>query len=67
MALQLPGGGVEDDLNSPVHHARLLVRVGASLHELGQELSLLRHGGVVHPATRLGVPVAEVDREAVYL
>ena len=67
VALQLPGGGVEDDLNSPVHHARLLVRVGASLHELGQELSLLGHGGVVHPATRLGVPVPEVDWEAVYL
>ena len=66
VTLKFPGGGVEYDLYSPVHHARLLVRVGASLHELGQELSLPLHACVVDPALQVCVPVAEVDGQAVY-
>ena len=65
MTLLLPAGGVQDDLNASVHHARSLIRMRAALVELVSECPLFLHTFVVFPLPCLLIPFSEVDGETV--
>ena len=65
VSLVRPNGGVEDDLDPPVHHGGPLNGVTAPSVELLDEQLLLGDVRVVLPRVGVGVPIPAVDGEAV--
>ena len=65
VSLVRPNGGVEDDLDPPVHHGGSLNGVTAPSVELLDEQLLLGDVRVVLPRVGVGVPIPAVDGEAV--